>query len=446
MSIILVVDDHAGMRNMLKEALSKEFTVLVTEDGEKAVGLVKSKSIDIVITDLKMSSISGIEVLKITKEVNPHIEVIIMTAYGTIEKAVEAMKQGAFDFITKPFSIEEIEIKVKKALGNQSIKRENIYFKEILHANYGELIGESKIMKELYSTIEKASKSDATVLIHGESGVGKELVADAIHNQSIRKNGPFIKVNCAALSEGILESELFGHEKGSFTGAISRKLGRFELANSGTLFLDEIGEFSSSLQVKLLRILQEKKFERVGGIDTIKVDVRLISATNKDLDKLTKEGGFRNDLYYRINVIPIFVPSLREHKEDIPSLIEHFLVKICKKTKSSIKKISKDTIELLMMYDWPGNVRELENAIERAIVLSQRDELSVEDFRWILSSSKTLENKKDLTSEIQQFEKESIKNALKKTNWNQSKAAKLLGINRTTLQYKITKYKINENN
>lgn len=446
MSTVLVVDDHAGMREMLKEALSKGFTVLVAEDGEKAIELIKSKSFDVVITDLKMSSISGIDVLKITKEVNPHIEVIIMTAYGTIEKAVEAMKRGAFDFVTKPFPIEEIEIKVKKALENQNLKKENVYLKEMLRTSYGELVGKSEVMRNLYSTIEKASKSDATVLIHGESGVGKELVANAIHNQSIRKDGAFIKVNCAALSEGVLESELFGHEKGSFTGAISRKLGRFELANSGTLFLDEISEFSTSLQVKLLRVLQEKEFERVGGIDTIKVDVRLITATNKDLDKVTKEGGFRSDLYYRINVIPIFVSPLREHKEDIPILIEHFLVKIAKETKSSIKKISKDTIEFLMMYDWTGNVRELENAIERAIVLTQRDELSVEDFSWILSSSKTLEDKKDLTSEIQQFEKESIKNALKKTNWNQSKAAKLLGINRTTLQYKITKYKINENN
>lgn len=447
MSLILVVDDHKGMREMLKETLShSNHTVFAAENGKEAIGFIKSRTFDIVITDLKMGEISGIDVLRTAKEINPDTQVVVMTAYGTVENAVNAMKLGAFDFVTKPFPIEEIELKVKKAIDNQNVVKENVYLKEIINEQYGELIGKSDCIKELFSTIEKASKSDATVLIYGESGTGKELVANAIHNKSLRANKPFIKVNCSALAEGVLESELFGHEKGSFTGAINKKAGRFELAHTGTLFLDEIGEFSSSLQVKLLRVLEEKEFERVGGTETIKADIRFISATNKNLAEEVKEGKFRNDLYYRINVIPILVPPLRDHKEDVPILTEYFLNKTTKNAKVPLKKINEAALNLLMMYSWPGNVRELENSIERACVLSQKNELTPEDFSWILSSSSSNEKKADLTAQIEKFEKESILNALEKSDWNQTKAGKLLGLSRTTLQYKISKYHIMKDN
>ena len=384
---ILIVDDDSIIRETIREALAgrPEFTVTTARDGSEAADKLKDVFYDVILTDMKMPGLGGIELLDRVNERMPGAVVIVMTAFGTIETAVSAMKKGAYDYLTKPFSIDELEIVIGKALTHQRIVNENRYLREEIgfEYNFGNIVGTSAVMKEVYDIIAKVAASDATVLIHGESGTGKELVARAIHFNSRRKDGPFIKLNCAAISSGLLESELFGHEKGAFTNAISRKPGRFELADGGTLLLDEVSEMEFALQSKLLRVLQEGEFDRVGGVQTVKTDVRIVSTTNRDLPHEIREKTFREDLYYRLNVIPVHLPPLRSRKEDLPLLIEHFLQKYNRKNARAISGVTEEAMALLTAYDWPGNVRELENAIERAVVLSSTEELDSESFMFL---------------------------------------------------------------
>jgi DNA-binding NtrC family response regulator len=373
---ILIADDEASIRRVLEAAFSKDgFHVLTAPNGKSALDLVASNRIDLLVSDLIMPDMTGVELLRCVKELQPHCAAIMITAFGTIKTAVEAMKLGAYNYITKPFELDEVRAQVKQALAHQALQEENAQLKQQLKTNYRfeNIIGSSGKMQELFKVIERAADSRATVLIRGESGSGKELVARALHYNSSRAFKPFIAVSCAALPETLLESELFGHEKNAFTGAVAQKPGRFELANHGTLFLDEIAEIPPSLQVKLLRVLQEKEFERIGGTKSIKVDVRLVAATNKDLEAAVAAREFREDLYYRLQVIQVFVPPLRERREDIPALVEHFIAKYNQENDRQVKAISPEALELLMRYPFPGNVRELENAIERAVVLAEKE-------------------------------------------------------------------------
>jgi DNA-binding NtrC family response regulator len=384
---ILIVDDDSIIRETIREALAgrAEFSVTAARDGSDAVEKLNNTFYDLVLTDMKMPGLNGIELLEKIGERMPEATVVVMTAFGTIETAVSAMKKGAFDYLTKPFSIDELEVVIDKALKHRRIVQENRYLRDEIsfEYNFGNIVGTSSVMAEVYEIIAKVAASDATVLIHGESGTGKELVARAIHYNSRRKDGPFIKLNCAAISSGLLESELFGHEKGAFTNAINRKPGRFELADGGTLLLDEVSEMEFALQSKLLLVLKEGEFDRVGGVQTVKTDVRIISTTNRDLPHEIKEKTFREDLYYRLNVIPVHLPPLRSRKEDLPLLVEHFLQKYNKKNGRVISGVTADAMALLSGYDWPGNVRELENAMERAVVLSTGDVLDGESFRFL---------------------------------------------------------------
>ncbi len=370
-----MADDEPNIRRVLEAMFTKDgYTVLTAESGKRAIDLASASTIDILISDLIMPDMTGVEVLRAVKELQPHCAALMITAYGTIKTAVEAMRLGAFNYIAKPFEMDEVRLMVKQALENRMLQEENVYLKQQLRTNYrfDNIVGTSGRMQEVFKVVERAADSRATVLIRGESGTGKELIARALHFNSARANKAFIAVSCAALTETLLESELFGHEKGAFTGAAAQRAGRFEMANQGTLFLDEIAEIPPSIQVKLLRVLQEREFERVGGTKSIKVDVRLVAATNKDLEKAVVDKEFRDDLYYRLQVIQIFVPPLRDRKEDVPALADHFLQKYCRENGRKIKSISKDTLELLSAYRFPGNVRELENIMERAVVLAER--------------------------------------------------------------------------
>jgi DNA-binding NtrC family response regulator len=449
MSSILLVDDKSSMRKVLHQTLENEQnTILEAEDGEKALETIKSKHVDVVITDIKMPKLDGMSLLKMIKELDSEIVVIIMTAYGTIETAVEAMKLGAYDYITKPFSTEQVKLTVEKAIERQKLLYENKYLREKLNDqyNYKRIVGNSPAMQPVYELMEKVAPTDTAVLIRGDSGTGKELVAHAIHFNSRRKEKPFIKVNCAVLAEGVLESELFGHEKGSFTGAAGKRIGRFELANGGSIFLDEIGDISPSTQVKLLRVLQEKEFERVGGTESIRADVRVIAATNKNLEEDIKRGHFREDLFFRLNVVPIYVPPLRERREDVERLAMHFLTRYSLEANKKINKIEKKALELLSRYNWPGNVRELENAIQRAVVLADSDTIYPSNLPLDIQSFQKdgyLHNLKEdasLTEKVENYEKELILKAMEKANHIQTKAAKLLDVNRTALIYKLKKY------
>jgi Nif-specific regulatory protein len=373
---VLIADDEPNIRRVLEAMFTKDgFTVLTAENGKRAIDLASSNSIDILISDLIMPDMTGVEVLRAVKQLQPDSAAIMVTAYGTIKTAVDAMRLGAYNYITKPFDVDEMRVLVKKALEHRNLKEENTQLKQQLKTNYRmeNIVGSSGRMQELFKVIERAADSRATVLIRGESGSGKELVARALHYNSSRANKPFVAVSCAALSETLLESELFGHEKNAFTGAATQKPGRFEMAHGGTLFLDEVGEIPPPLQVKLLRVLQEREFERVGGTKTIKIDVRLVAATNKDLEKAVKEGDFREDLYYRLQVIQVFVPPLRDRREDIPALVEHCLQKYNSENGRKLEFVSKEALDLLMHYRFPGNVRELENAMERAVVMADPD-------------------------------------------------------------------------
>jgi len=446
---LLIIDDEKSQLESLAGYFKKRMKVLTSENVEDAKKIIDKTPIDIIITDYRMPDGNGIDILKYAKSLDNSIIVIIMTAFGTVETAVEAMQLGAFNYIQKPIDLDELEIVIQKAIENYNLIKENIILKEQLKEtmSYGHIITESPKMKEILSMVSRIAPSEASVLIQGESGTGKELVAKAIHAASPRNEKPFIAFNVAALSETLVESELFGHEKGSFTGADKRKIGRFEQAHGGTLFIDEIGDISPKIQVKLLRVLQEKRFERVGGTMTIDIDVRIITATNKDITKHIREGFFREDLYYRINVVTIDIPPLRERKEDISLLVDYFLKKYSQKNRKEINGISKDALSSLMRYEFPGNIRELENLIERAVILCRTKIISSEDIGLPVHGEKTIntitiDGMVDLPCEIDKIEKQAIVNMLHETKGNQSEAARRLNINERTLRYKLNKYNL----
>ena len=450
---ILIIDDEKNYLLLLDTLLSEEgFEVATLADPEMALSYIDEKQVDLVLTDLKMPKINGKQILEHVRKHYPHIPVIIMTAFGSIDGAVEALRCGAFDYLTKPFSNEELLMVVKRAANFSLMEQENITLRKQLNQTQEikKIIGKSKKIEEVLSLVQKVAPSLSTVLITGESGTGKELVARAIHALSPRSKGPFVAVNCMALNPNLLESELFGHEKGAFTGAVSTKKGRFELANKGTLFLDEIGELSLDVQVKLLRVLQEKQIERVGSTKTIPVDIRLVCATNKDLQQEVAAGRFREDLYYRLNVVEIKVPPLRERKEDIPLLVAFFTQKICAENKLEPKRFSAQALEYLTLYDWPGNVRQLENVVERCVVLAKDKEIGIEDLPAELKDEDTqlqsavdlLPLRLNLADTLEKIEAHLIKRALVHSNFVQVKAAEMLGISKSLLQYKMKKYNI----
>ncbi|MGQ9532166.1 MAG: sigma-54-dependent transcriptional regulator [Desulfotomaculales bacterium] len=443
---IVIIDDEEHMCWALERAMRQEgYQAFTATSGRKGLELVRREAPSLVILDLKMPEMDGLEVLRRLRKMNPKLPVIMITAYGTIQTAIEAMKLGAVDYITKPFDLDELKIVVRKALELSHLITEVAFLRAELAARYDRMVGESPAMQEVRRLIARVAGTDATVLITGESGTGKEVAALAIHQNSPRAKGPFIVVNCAALPEPLLESELFGHEKGAFTGAVARKQGRFELADGGTIFLDEIGEMPPAMQVKLLRVLQEKSFERVGGTETIKVDVRVIAATNRDLKAAIQEGKFREDLYYRLNVVPIRMPALRERKEDIPLLVEYFLQKF--RPRYQAHTISPAAMELLRRYHWPGNIRELQNVIERAMIICQGEEILPEHLPPEIQAAPRpagglIVDFPDEGINLEQLEKELIIKALEKTGGNQTRAAQLLGITRSTLIYRMQKHGI----
>ena len=437
---ILVIDDEAPMRESLKDWLMEEgYEVGLAASGKEAIAMSRKKDWDVILLDLKMPGMDGVETLKWLKgkEVNSEAEILMMTAYATVDSAVQAMKEGAFDYLVKPFSPDEVEMQIKKIITHRELVLENILLRQKLEerSEYGEIIGKSDVMQTIYDLISKVAPTDSTVLITGESGTGKELIARAIHGNSQRCYMSYIAVSCGALPDSLLESELFGYEKGAFTGAEHTKKGRFEMADKGTLFLDEIGDISLKTQVDLLRVLQEKKFRRLGGQEEIKVDVRILAATNRDMKKAISENRFREDLFYRLNVISIHIPPLRERKDDIPLLVKAFIRRYCIEMNKEQIKIAPSAMKLLMDYNWPGNVRELENLIERALVIGRGKEIVTEDFPF---SRKEL-GTEALPDSLKLMEKMHIKRILEETDWNISKAARVLEIDRQTLYNKIEK-------
>lgn len=441
---ILIVDDEEAQRTLLAGFLEKkDYTVTTAASGKEAIEKNRTAGFDLAILDLKMPEIDGVEAMAKMKEIDPETDFIILTGYGTVESAVEAMKLGAYDYLNKPINLDELELMIERIHEEQTVHRELEVLREEIEEEFetGSFVAESKGMKEVLGFISRVAKSDSTVLIHGESGTGKEMVARLIHKASNRQNNRFIPISCAALPETLLESELFGYERGAFSGAEKRKIGKFELAHRGTLFLDEIGDLPLSTQVKLLRVLQEFTFERLGSNTTIKVDVRLITATNQDLEKKISDGTFRKDLYYRLNVIAIVIPPLKTRKEDIKPLVEHFINKFSCRCNKKIKGISKQGLNKLLRYDWPGNIRELENVIERAVVLCRSTLLESGDFPLKTEFDKRIN---DIES-LHEVEKEHIKMILKKTDYSLSEAAKRLGIHRNTLRLKMKEYGIKKN-
>jgi DNA-binding NtrC family response regulator len=452
---VLIVDDEVGARESLKMILKNDYEVFLAKDAEEAFQQIKVHSPDIILLDIILPDLDGLKVLERIKQSDPDIIVIMITATKTVKTAVEAMKLGAYDYVTKPFDIDELRLIVSRSLSTKALEQEVKYRREEMDKSFdfGNIIGKSKLMKEVFKVVKQIADSKSTALIMGESGTGKELISRAIHYNSNRKNYPFVTINCAAIPDTLIESELFGHEKGAFTNAIERKLGRFEVAHQGTLFLDEIGELSLATQAKILRFLEEREFNRVGGSKTIKVDVRLITATNKDLNQLIKKGSFREDLYYRINVVPIVIPPLREKKEDIPILIDHFINKFNVENNKNVKGIDKEALELLVQYEWPGNVRELENLIERVIALTSNEYIRLNELPLSFKNipkinglkESVLDGKVSFLQAEEEFEREVILDALKKTNNIQSHAAEILGISRRILKYKMDKLGINQN-
>lgn len=443
---LLIVDDEKHIREGLEKALALEgYEVELASDGKEALEKLEEEDIDLVIADLKMPGLSGDELMKETLENYPYLPIIILTAFGTIENAVEAMRNGAYDFITKPLNIDKLSLIVNRALENSSLKRQNRELLNQLKKKYSfeNIIGKSASMKKVFETIELVSPSRANVLIYGESGTGKELIADAIHHNSPRRDKPYVKVHCAALPESLLESELFGHEKGAFTGAIMRKRGRFELAHMGTLFLDEIGEITPQTQVKLLRVIQEKEFERVGGEQPIKVDVRIISATNKILKDEIEKGNFREDLYYRLNVVSIYVPPLRERKDDVPLMVHKFIEELSKENNKEVEGITNGALQALMSYKWPGNVRELRNVIESIVVLIKSTVITEEDLPpFILTKDEQSYLKLPQGVSLADAEKKLILFTLANTGGNKKKASEILKMGRKTLHRKLKTYEI----
>lgn len=449
---VLIVDDEKLMRVSLENQLKKEgFFVRCMRTAGEALNHIKNEDYDVIVSDLRLPGLDGLEFLKEIKGISQKTIVIIMTAYGTVESAVTAMREGAFDYVCKPFSTDELIIKLERALNYKKATSEIIRLRSEIQEHYvhNNIIGTSEAMMKILDTIKTISDRETTVLIQGESGTGKELIAAAIHYNSSRENGPFIKLSCAALNKEILESELFGHEKGAFTGAIKTRKGRFELADGGSMFLDDVDDIPIEMQVKLLRVLQEREFERVGGEETISVDVRLICATKKDLANLVKQGKFREDLYYRLNVVAMKIPPLRERKEDIPLLINYFIKKYSKHLRVSKPDISQEAIDLLMKYNWQGNVRELENVVEHALVFSSANGIIVQNLPEHLRKFESVpgeillglndKDKIDYQDTLAEFEKSLIKWAYKKANGNQVNMAEILGIPRTTLRNKMIK-------
>ena len=447
---ILVVDDEDSHRIMLRAVLSEDgYAVTEAADGTDAIMAVEKEAFDVILLDIRMTNMDGIEALTEIRKISPLVPVLIMTAYASVKTAVEALKAGAFDYLTKPLDIEELKILIEKALEHYHLRAENLVLKERLgdRFDFSRIIGRSPKMKSLLEALAMVAPSDATVLIMGESGTGKEVVANAIHHNSPRAGQPFIKVSCAALPETLLESELFGHEKGAFTGAVSRREGRFQLAHRGTIFLDEVGEMSPAIQTKLLRVLQEKEFEPVGSGHTIKVDIRVITATNRDLEKDVKDGRFREDLYYRLNVVPIALPPLRERKEDIPPLAEHFLAHYREKNRKPLKGISGKALDLLVRYDWPGNIRELENCIERAVIMARDEVIVPADFplqiQMLYGEGENDGFDIPYGIGLEEMERVLIVKTLAETGGNRTRASEILGINRRTLQNKLRVYGLN---
>jgi len=448
---ILIVDDDASHRRMLEAVLTAEgYAVAHAEDGRRAVSAVEERFYDLILMDVRMSRMGGIEALKQIKEISPGIPIIIMTAYASVGTAVDGLKSGAHDYLTKPLDIDELKILVDKALQFRRLEQENRYLKERIgdQFDFSNIIGRSSAMKTLFETISLVAPTEATVLIVGESGTGKELIANAIHQNSPRRDKPLITVNCAALPETLLESELFGHEKGAFTGATGRKQGRFRQAHTGSIFLDEIAEMSSALQPKLLRVLQEQSFEPIGGTQTIHVDIRVIAATNRHLETEIEAGRFREDLYYRLNVVTLPIPPLRERREDILLLADHFLKKYAEKNKRLIKGFAPRTTDFLMRYSWPGNVRELENAVERAVILARGDMITPEDLPDSIRGSNPEDEPAAPPSfhrgkSLKEMEKEMILQTLEDTDGNRTRTAEILGISRRTLQMKLKEYGVN---
>jgi len=450
MARILVIDDDPVILDVISEILrTNNHEVAVAHNGESGIKQVKTDSFDLVLTDLVMPDFGGMEVLEHVSSMLPEIPCIILTGYGTIKNSVEAIKKGAFNYITKPITAVELLSAVDKALQFRDLEAENKRLRKELRQKYRytNLIGTSKAIEKVYDIIDKVADTDSTVLISGPSGTGKELIARAIHYGSNRSNKPIVVINCGAIPEELLESELFGHEKGAFTGAYRSRIGRFEIANGGSIFLDEVGEMSPALQVKLLRVLQEQTFERVGGTKTIHVDVRIIAATNKNLTVAINNGTFREDLYYRLNVVPIRIASLKQRRSDIPLLIDHFLRKVQKGKKKKITGFSPEAMEAMLDYEWPGNVRELENVIKRLTILSDNEVVSFDDLPEHIQQTATsipqseedecIEDGMSLDEAVRDYEKRLIIEALEKSGWVKTKAAKLLNINRTTLVEKI---------
>lgn len=456
---LLVVDDEPIIcRTCFKILNDAGYDVKTLMSGSEALPVVEKEMVDVLLLDLKMPGIDGMEILKELKQVSPEIIIIIITGYATVDSAVEAMKLGAYDYISKPFTADELCIRVEKALEKRKLITENVYLRQELTERYkfSNIIGKSKVMQEVFRIIEKVAPTNSTILIRGQSGTGKELIARAIHHHSLRKDKKFIAVDCAALPETLLESELFGHVKGSFTGAIVSKTGLLEIANEGTFFLDEVGDLSPGIQAKLLRVLQEKEVRPVGGVRTIKIDVRLIVATNKELEKMIGQGQFREDLFYRLNIVPIFLPPLKERKEDIPLLVNHFLKIPNQKRYKKLKTVSPQAMSLLMEYNWPGNVRELENLIERLVVMIDDEVIKPEHLPLNMQDKKVCVNitppktrielkkiKKHIRAEaVKNIERAFLIDALNKNDWNISKSARAVGMKRQNFQSLVRKYKI----
>ncbi|HTX54997.1 MAG TPA: sigma-54 dependent transcriptional regulator [Candidatus Baltobacteraceae bacterium] len=443
---ILVVDDEEQMRDLLAKVLDRKgYQVAVCSDGLEALAYLEKEPADLVITDVRMPGLSGMEALRAVKELNPDIVVLIMTAFGSIDQAVQAVKEGAYDYINKPFKIEEMLLTVEKALDERRLRHEVSALRQELHTRYRfeNLIGKSRAMQEVFTLIEQVAGSRSTVMVYGKSGTGKELVAKSVHYNSPRSGKAFVAVNCAAIPAELLESELFGHEKGSFTGAIATKVGKFELATAGSLFLDEVGSMRLDLQAKILRALQEREIERVGGTRIIKIDVRVIAATNRDLKKAVEDGTFREDLYYRLNVVPITLPDLKDRIEDIPLLANHFVQKFGPESNPNIREISKEAMAVLMGYAWPGNVRELENVIERAVTLGKGPAIQPVDLpSHLTGGSNPVDRALAKEATLEDLEREYIAVILRRTKGHQIRAASILGIDRRTLYRKIRRYKL----
>lgn len=447
MATILVVEDETKMQRLLELSLSAEgYATRQASEAETALKLLRQEKFDLVITDLKLPGMDGLEFLQAIKHADAHLPVILMTAFGTVETAVQAMKAGASDYVLKPFSLEEMKLIVRKELNLRRLQEENRSLREALGQRYEfkNIVARSSKMQEVLAVVDRVAPSNSTVLLGGETGAGKDMIARAIHQHSRRSSGPFVKINCAAIPENLLESELFGYERGAFTGAISAKPGKFELADKGTIFLDEIGDVPPAIQVKLLRVLQEREFERLGGTKTLKVDVRLVAATNRDLRAALEQGTFREDLYYRLNVVPINIPPLREHKEDIPDLVRYFLDRFAGEAGKQIKSLTPAALKILMGFHWPGNVRELENIIERAVALSSGPEIDAPDVQLDLSPPKPLANGSASPfpppgMTLEQFEDEIIRESLRRAGGNKSQAARQLGLSRNALRYRLSK-------